>query len=310
MNLQNVSLRLMALLMMLVTPDVCVTAQEKAEGLRETSYRVDASFPQQTNGLVWQATSAVAIDSRGNIFVFHRAKEPILKFDRSGKLLRAFGEGLFVSPHGMRIDDQDNLWVTDNANHTVVKLNAEGRVLLSLGVRDKAGDDTEHFDKPTDVAFAANGDFYVSDGYGNSRVVKFSREGKFLSAWGKKGTGPGEFNLPHAVQVDRQGQVYVADRENNRIQIFDEQGRYLRQIEGLAPYGLCLTADQHLFVADGRANRVIKLTLAGATVDSWGATGEAAGSFRLPHGITAAADGTIYVTEITGKRIQRFVPKP
>ncbi len=147
---------------------------------------MDASFPQQADGLVWQATSAVAIDSRGNIFVFHRAKEPILKFDRSGKLLRAFGEGLFVSPHGMRIDDQDNLWVTDNANHTVVKLNAEGRVLLSLGVRDQAGDDTEHFDKPTDVAFAAKGDFFVSDGYGNSRVVKFSREGKFLSAWGRK----------------------------------------------------------------------------------------------------------------------------
>ncbi len=205
MTLQNVSLRLLALLMMLASPDVWATAQEKAEGLKESSYRVDASFPQRTDGLVWQATSAVAIDSRGNIFVFHRAKEPILKFDRSGKLMRAFGEGLFVSPHGMRIDDQDNLWVTDNANHTVVKLNAEGQVLLSLGVRDQAGDDAEHFDKPTDVAWAANGDFYVSDGYGNSRVVKFSREGKFLSAWGKKGTGPGEFNLPHAVQVDRQG---------------------------------------------------------------------------------------------------------
>ncbi len=207
----------------------------QSRGAQETSYRVDASFPQQTDGLVWQATSAVAIDSRGNIYVFHRAKEPILKFDRSGKLLRAFGEGLFVSPHGMRIDDQDNLWVTDNANHTVVKLNTDGRVLLSLGVRDKAGDDTEHFDKPTDVAFAANGDFYVSDGYGNSRVVKFNREGKFLSTWGKKGTGPGEFNLPHAVQVDRLGHVYVADRENNRIQVFNDEGRYLRQIEGWPP---------------------------------------------------------------------------
>ncbi len=182
-------------------------------------------------------------------------------------------------------------------------------MLLSLGVRDQAGDDTEHFDKPTDVAFAANGDFYVSDGYGNSRVVKFNREGKFLSTWGKKGTGPGEFNLPHAVQVDRLGHVYVADRENNRIQVFNDEGRYLRQIEGLAPYGMCLTADQHLIVADGRANRIIKLTLAGATVDSWGSTGEAAGSFRLPHGVTASADGSIYVTEITGKRIQRFVPK-
>ncbi len=126
MTLRNPSLRLMALLMLLVTPDVWATAQDKAEARKETSYRVDASFPQQTDGLVWQATSAVAIDSRGNIYVFHRAKEPILKFDRSGKLLRAFGEGLFVSPHGMRIDDQDNLWVTDNANHTVVKLNAEG----------------------------------------------------------------------------------------------------------------------------------------------------------------------------------------
>ncbi|MCC6509201.1 MAG: 6-bladed beta-propeller, partial [Pirellulaceae bacterium] len=273
----------LAMLITIIAPPMYSSAQDKGGLQQAMPYRLDVSFPQQATGLVWQATSAVAIDSHGNVFVFHRATEPILKFDREGKLLRAFGEGLFALPHGMRIDNQDNLWVTDSANHTVVKFSADGRVLMSLGERDKAGDDHEHFNKPADVAFAANGDFYVADGYGNSRVVKFDKAGKFLSTWGKKGTGPGEFNLPHAVQVDQEDRIYVGDRENNRIQIFDAQARFLRQIEGLAPFGMYLTPDKHLWVADGRANRVIKMTLEGVELASWGMTGEEAGNFQLPH---------------------------
>lgn len=271
------------------------------------AYHVAPEFPQLSSKFILEAASAVATDSKGDILVFHRGEHPILRFDRNGKLLRSFGDGLFTSAHGLRIDSDDNIWVTDNANHTVMKFNRDGDILLTLGKKNMAGQDASHFNKPADVAFASNGDFYVADGYGNSRVVKFNKAGKFLIAWGEKGTGPGEFNLPHAVQVDAEGRVYVGDRENDRIQVFDADGKFLRQFGGMAPYGLYITPEQFLFVADGRANKVLKMTLAGKVLTFWGSTGEEPGNFRMAHGLTVARDGAVYVTEITGKRIQKFV---
>lgn len=165
---------------------------------------------------------------------------------------------MFASAHGLRVDAKDNIWVTDNGNHTVIKFSRDGKVLMTLGEKNVAGEDAAHFDKPTDIAFAQNGDFYIADGYGNSRVVKFNQEGKFLMAWGKKGAGPGEFNLPHAIRLDAAGQVYVGDRENDRVQVFDANGKFLRQFGGFAPFGLFITPDQTLFVAtwrDGGAGR-------------------------------------------------------
>ena len=270
-------------------------------------FRLDRSFPRWAAGFALEATSAVATDSKGNIFVFHRGPQPILKLDRQGNLLRAFGEGLFTWAHVLRIDDGDNIWVTDNANHTVMKFNSQGEILMTLGTKNVAGEDASHFNKPTDVAFAANGDFYVADGYGNSRVVKFDKQGKFLATWGQKGTGPGEFRLPHAIQVDAMGHVWVGDRENDRIQIFDSNGKFLRQITGIAPFGLYLTPENQLFVADGRANKVVCMTIDGKITAAWGKTGADAGDFQMPHGITVASDGAVYVTEITGKRLQKFV---
>jgi DNA-binding beta-propeller fold protein YncE len=272
-----------------------------------TAYQVVPDFPQLPPALMLGAVSAAATDSGGNILAFHRGEHPILILDRQGKLLRSFGDGLFSSAHGLRIDADDNIWVTDNANHTVIKFSHDGVPLMKLGEKNVAGEDAMHFNRPADVAFAASGDFYIADGYGNSRVVKFNRTGEFLKTWGKKGTGPGEFNLPHAVQVDAEGRVYVADRENNRIQVFDAEGKFLRQLEGFAPFGLFITPDQHLFVADGRANKVLKMTLDGKVLTSWGATGAESGNFQLPHGLTVARDGAVYVTEITGKRLQKFI---
>jgi len=271
------------------------------------AYCVVPDFPQLTAGPVLGAVSAVATDAQGHILAFHRGQHPILILDRQGQLLRSFGDGMFTSAHGLRIDTEGNIWVTDNGNHTVIKFSHDGAVLLRLGEKNVPGEDTTHFNKPADIAFAANGDFYIADGYGNSRVVKFDKAGKFLKTWGKKGTGPGEFNLPHAVQVDAGGRVYVGDRENNRIQIFDSDGKFLNQLSGMAPFGLFITPDQHLFVADGRANKVLKMSLDGKVLTFWGTTGAEPGNFQLPHGLTVAADGAVYVTEITGKRIQKFV---
>src|SRR4029079_829114 len=228
------------------------------------------------------------------VLVFHRGEPPILILDAQGKLLRSFGDGLFTSAHGLRIDEADNIWVTDNANHTVIKFSHDGSILMKLGEKDVPGEDATHFNKPADIAFAGNGDFYIADGYGNSRVVKFNKAGQFLKTWGKKGTEPGEFNLPHAVRVDAKGEVYVADRENNRIQVFDADGKFRRQLTGFAPFGMFITPNQQLFVADGRANKVLKMTLDGKILGTWGMTGSEPGNFQLPHGITVASDGAVY----------------
>jgi DNA-binding beta-propeller fold protein YncE len=182
-----------------------------------------------------------------------------------------------------------------------------GKVLLSLGKRDMPGNDGTTFNRATDIAFAPNGDFFVTDGYGNNRVAKFTKEGKFVKAWGVKGRGKAQLNLPHAVQIDDQGLLHVADRENNRIQVFDQEGTFVRLYGGFAPYGLCLASDQTLFVADGRANKCIHMTLTGKVLASWGSKGTKPGQFQMPHCIAVDPNGNVYVGEVDGQRLQRFV---
>lgn len=261
-------------------------------------------------GVQLSAVAGLAVDSTGALLIFHRAEPPVLVFDGTGRHLRSFGTGLFKAAHGLRVDAADNVWATDMANHTVVKFSPDGRVLLTLGERDRPGDDPAHFNRPADIAFAANGDFFVADGYGNSRIVKFDRTGRFLKAWGHRGKGEGEFNLPHAVGLDSKGLLYVADRENNRLQVFDQEGRFVRQFGGFAPYGLFISADDRLFVADGRAHRVLLLRLDGTVHASWGTLGSEPGNFNLPHALTGDAQGAVYVGEVPGKRVQKFVPRP
>ncbi len=271
-------------------------------------YQLDPKFPQLPANIKLSAVSGVAINGHDEILIFHRGTPPILIFDSTGKFLRSV-PGNFKSAHGLRIDADDNIWTTDNANHTVSKFSPAGKVLLKLGEMDVPGEDETHFNKPADIAFAPTGDFFIADGYGNSRVVKFDKDGKFLLAWGKKGKAEGEFDLPHAVRLDSKGNVYVGDRENDRIQVFDQNGKFLRTFGGFAPFGLFITPDDTLFVADGRAHRVIKMTVEGKVLDTFGKLGPEPGHFFLPHGITVAKDGSVYVTEINGKRVQKFIPQ-
>ncbi len=275
-------------------------------GLFAETYRLDPSFPQLPKEIKLAEVSGVAINSGGDIFIFHRGQQPIIAFDKTGKFLRSFGEGT-KSAHGLRCDSSDNIWATDVVSHTVTQFAPDGKILLTLGEKGVPGEDEKHFDKPTDIAFAPNGNFFVSDGYGNSRVVKFSKDGKFLFAWGKKGTGEGEFNTPHAIRLDSKGNLFVGDRENDRVQVFDQNGKFIRTFGGFAPFGLFITADDTLFVADGRAHRVMKMNLEGKILDTFGELGPEPGHFFLPHGITVDKDGAVYVTEINGKRVQKFV---
>jgi len=204
-------------------------------------------------------------------------------------------------------------------------MDTEGHVRMVLGRYRKAGDSVPPptpgprglrdenillFNRPTDVAFAPNGDIYVTDGYGNSRVVKFTGSGRFVRAWGTKGKGKGQFDTPHSIAVDRQGRVYVADRENYRIQIFNPEGEFLQEWTNVgAPWGLYLTPEQILYMADGYNNRVLKLDLEGKLLGSFGAPGKLPGQFSYVHNISVGPDGAVYPAEILNWRPQKFLPR-
>lgn len=280
-------------------------------------YRVNIRFGEEPDtmpsGWKFGRVSAVAVSSAGEVFVFQRGlkADPIVVFDGKGKYLRSWGKGMFGNPHGMRIGKDGNLFVTDNGDHQVMKFSPEGKLLLTLGVKGKAGTDERTFNRPTDIAFAANGDFYVSDGYGNSRVVKFSRDGKYLLAWGRKGTGAGEFNTPHSVAVDSKGTVYVSDRENNRIQIFDGNGKFLRQWTHLgATQNIFITPKDEMWIITHRDNieNLTYDTLAGRIMRIDIATGKILGAMESPgHWIHAAATGEIFIGSLTGN-VFRWYP--
>src|ERR1022692_98554 len=178
------------------------------QAVLELPYRVVANFFKFPKGMLAGEASAVAVNSKGHIFLFQRTKPMLAEYDAKGSFIQSIGDGLFSHPHGLRIDADDNLWTTDDGSHLVLKLDPSGNVLLVLGRINTGAEANWLFNKPADVAFAKNGDIYVADGYGNSRVVKFDRDGNYIKAWGKYGTGPGEFNLPHTVAIDQQGRVY------------------------------------------------------------------------------------------------------
>src|SRR5262245_22604333 len=212
---------------------------------QDNPYREDG-WAKLPDGRKWGATSAIDIDRDGNIWIFERCGgitclgsnvAPVVKLDPAGKYLKSFGAGMFVFPHGIHVDRDGNVWVTDGQGkdgkgHVVVKFNQDGKVLLTLGKPGVAGDGPDTFNMPSDVVTAPNGDIFVADGHGgesNARIVKFSRDGKFIKAWGRKGTGPGEFDTPHAIALDSRGRLFVGDRSNNRIQIFDQDGKFLEE---------------------------------------------------------------------------------
>lgn len=273
-------------------------------------YRVVTGWPELPAEVKLGGVAAVATDAGDRVYLFHRGKNPVVVLDKEGKFLRSWGDGLIQTAHGLRVDHDNHVWVTDIGHHLVHKFDAAGKLLLTLGKKDQPGEARDQFDKPTDVAVAPSGTFYVSDGYGNSRVVKFAKDGKYLAEWGKKGKGAGEFNLPHAICLDARGNVYVGDRENNRIQVFDADGKFLAQwAESGAPYGMFLTADRRMLVADGRGNVVRLLDEQGKPVARFGEKGTGVGQFTMPHWLCMDRQGAIYVAEVSGKRVQKFVPK-
>lgn len=255
--------------------------------------------------------SGVAIDKQDNVWVFNRGSHPVIQFDRNGKFLQAWPDVVIRSAHGINVDPEGNIWGIDVKGHVVIKYNTEGRVLMILGNRQGTPGDNDSkyaFNEPTGIAFGKNGDLYISDGYVNSRVIKYNRDGEYITHWGKKGAGDGEFNLAHDVCLDAQERVYVADRTNQRIQIFDSNGKFLGKWTDIgAPWGLVYSRKENCFyMADGLNNRIVKLDAEGKILGVLGGFGKVPGKLDFVHNIALDSTGALYVAEIKNWRVQKF----
>jgi DNA-binding beta-propeller fold protein YncE len=252
-----------------------VIAQEGADGNSAPNpYRVDEGWAKLTQGRKWGAAVGVDIDRDGkSVWVFDRCATaddcsgsslaPIQKFDASGRLVTSFGAGMFNYPHGLFVDRTGNVWVSDGRakngkGHTVMKFSPDGKLLMTLGKPGVAGDGPDTFNGPSDILIAPNGDIFVADGHGgetNARVVKLSSSGKFIKAWGKKGTAPGDFETPHGLAMDSTGRLFVADRGNARVQIFDQNGTFLTEWRQFGrPSGVFIDKKDTIYVADSQSN--------------------------------------------------------
>lgn len=270
-------------------------------------------FRTPPDGNMIQPTG-VAVNSQGHVFVFNKGNRKLLEFDAEGNYRRSLGEGIFKDPHGLRIDKEDNIWTTDLEAHLVIKMNPEGRVLMVLGENGTSGLYNEGresmlFFKPADIAFASNGDIYVADGYGNHRMVHLDHRGNLIKAWGEQGPENGNFNNPHNVVIDAEDRVYVADRNNLRIQVFSKEGTFLESWTNVGkPWGLTLGEDGFLYMTDGDAEKILKLDLKGNIIATFNrGPGNGPGQFRAAHGIAAGPGGALYVTEVLNWRVQKLV---
>jgi sugar lactone lactonase YvrE len=227
-------------------------------------YRRVDNWAKLPEGMKFGQAISVDGDAAGHVWVFHRGEPPVLEFDLNGNLLKSFGQGMFVQSHGLCLDPDGSIWLSDGRakdgkGQQVFKVSQDGKVLLTLGKAGVSGATPDTFNAPSDIAIGRNGDIFVADGHGgqtNARVVKFSKDGKFIKEWGKLGAAPGEFNIPHSLAIDSQGRLFVADRGNNRIQIFDQDGKFITEWKQFGrPSGIFIAKDDTIYVVDSESNK-------------------------------------------------------
>lgn len=287
-------------------------------GSGEYRYRVEEGWGELPDGWEFKDVADVGTDSHDNVYVFNRGDHPMIVFDREGNFLRSWGEDIFTRPHGVHMGPDERIYCTDDGDHTVRKCTLDGRVLLELGIPKQPAPfmSGEPFHRCTHTALSPEGDIYVSDGYGNARVHKYSPDGRRLLSWGEPGTDPGQFNIVHNICCDAEGWVYVADRENHRVQVFDGDGRFETQWSNLhRPCGLYMENPERPLFYIGElgpmmnTNRRIpnigpRLSIVdnqGALLARMGAphAGLEAGQFVAPHGLAVDSRGDIYVGEVS-----------
>ncbi len=301
-------------------------------------YRTIENWAKLPEGRTWGSAAGVDVDSQRHIWVAERcganscdgkSDDPILEFDSSGKLLKSFGGGMFVFPHGLYVDKQDNIWVTDGQGkdgkgHQVFKFSPDGKVLMKLGKAGIAGDGQDEFNAPSAVAVAPNGDIFVADGHGgntNARIMKFDKNGKLIKTWGHKGSGEGELNVPHALAFDSKGRLFVADRGNNRIQIFDQDGKFLEiWTQFSRPSGIFIDKRDVMYVADSESNdanhpgwkrgmRIGSARDGSVTAFIPDPQQPAPRNTSAAEGVAADSKGVIYGAEVGPKDLKKYVKK-
>jgi DNA-binding beta-propeller fold protein YncE len=333
----------------------------------EISYRSVSGFLKLPTGLYLGEVAGVAVNSRGHVFVFSRGSTngpaygasaaQLLEFDAEGKFVREIGHNLYAwsFAHSVKIDRDDNIWVADKGSDMVIKFDPEGRVVMVFGRKQEASDEgTEPLKHPrpplppldgmfrqvTDMAWDAAGNTYISDGYINSRIAKVDKNGNWLNSWGEPGDQPGQFNTPHSIAVDAAGSIYVADRGNRRIQVFDGEGKFLRQIvidvpfdadarpaignkphlpitgnQAMAPgapWTICITPppNQVLYSSDGYPGRIYKLSLDGKVLGVLGESGKQPKQFGWIHEIACPSENELFVGELLNWRVQKLILEP
>jgi sugar lactone lactonase YvrE len=278
-------------------------------------------------GIQWGQVISVEPDAHGNIWAFHRSEPGILEFNSSGKFLKSFGAGMFVQAHGFTIDRDGNIWVTDSAakdgkGEQAIKFSPEGKILMTLGKAGVAGAGNDTFNGPSDVVVAPNGDIFIADGHGgntNARIVKFSKDGKFIKTWGQKGSGPGEFDGPHSLAMDSKGRLFVADRSNNRIQIFDQDGKFIDQWKQFGrPSGIYISKDDTLYSVDSQSDekanpgfkRGIRIGSAkDGTVKNFIPDLATDPQIALAEGVSVDSKGDVYAAGVSSMALHKFVKK-
>jgi DNA-binding beta-propeller fold protein YncE len=284
------------LLQALTAPDPA--QMEKAPDLGYMPVAAALSLPASVK---MGAPSSVAMTRQGHLLVFNRGEHPLIELDDAGKFVRSFGEGQYDRPHGMRIDAEGNIWTTDVNANTVRKMNARGDVLLTL----KA-------EQPNDIGFGRGGEVYVVQGHGMSepRVLKYDKSGALLTSWGGKGAGPGQFDIAHSIVVDAKGLVYVADRQNRRVQIFDADGKYVKEWKYLGlPCGLYVDGRGQMYLVTGFAGQILRLDANGKATGATGQAGKGLGEFGEAHYLTIGPRDDIYVADTVNAQLHKFVKR-
>lgn len=319
-----------------------LNARAKAQNVPEIAFDSVPNFLKLPPNMYLGEGIGVATNSKGHIFVYTRAQQTrLLEFDQKGNYVREIGEGLygFLFAHAVRVDPQDNIWAVDEGSNMVIKFTPDGRVAMLLGRRPESVEGLVEspaqgapvppaqpylFNRPTDVAWDAAGNIFVSDGYGNSRVVKYSKDGVFIASVGTRGSGQGQLNLPHSIATDAKGNVYVADRSNRRIEVFDNDLTFKAIYDNVgAPWAICITPGPHQYLYSSNSNpdnnnsllaavtgEIYKMELDGTIVGKFGKAGKQLGSFSTVHEIDCRSDNDLLVSEITAWRVQKLVLHP